>query len=96
MTAKRERRQLAKAESLMDLAIVAGGYASDLRTGLIDGTVGIKPVAEWGDDDPHVIRCRTYGLTPVELAAVFTGIADELEARAERAGFERTWDEAEP
>jgi hypothetical protein len=87
---KRERRQLAKAELLVHLAMTAERWSNDLT-----GTDTVcRPVAEWGDDDPFVVLCRTYDLTPAELARICHGIGDEIEARAIRAGYDNHYDPA--
>lgn len=86
---KRERRRLAKAELLVQLAVTAEHWSRSLA-----GTEsGVRPVAEWPSDDPFVTLCRTYALTPAELSAICHQLGDEIEARAERAGYPDHYDE---
>lgn len=86
-TRKRERCQLAKAELLLQLAVTAQRWTDELR----DKNGGL-PVAEWPADDPFITLCRTYRLDPADLGAVAEQIADELEQRAIRAGYDRGWE----
>lgn len=87
MTRKRERTRLAKAELWMLLASTAERWANDLA-----GNGPVRPFEEWGDDDPMVAVARRYQLTPADLARLMGSIADQVETRALKAGFEEHWD----
>lgn len=85
-TPKAERRQLAKAELLLLMAVLAADHAK-----AFEGTApGILPVDEWPATDPEVRIMRHYELTQPDMAKVWDQIAEGLESRAERAGYERT------
>lgn len=81
-----ERKRLAKAELILNLAVTAQRWADDLT-----GVNPTAPFAEWGHDDPFVRLCRVYGLTPADLARLAEGLAAQLEARAERSGYTEAW-----
>lgn len=83
---KAERKRLAKAELLLDVAITVQRWADDLS-----GKNDTAPFSEWGEDDTFVRLCRVYGLTPADLSKIAEGIADQLEGRAERAGYADAW-----
>lgn len=80
---KRERSRLAKAELLMHLAMTVEDWSKSLA----DANPGTRPVVEWPDNDPLVALCRTYRLTPADLSRLCHRLGDELENRAERAGY---------
>lgn len=83
---KAERRQLARAEILLLVAVLAGDHAK-----AFEGTApGILPVDEWPDTDPEVSIMRRYDLTQADMAKIWDKIADGLELQAERAGYDRT------
>src|ERR1700720_2732241 len=88
---KRERTRLAKAELWLPLAVKAQEGSDDVG----GRTIGVRPMSEWGEDDPMVRICRTYNLTEADLARILGRMADELENRALRQGYEECWDEAE-
>lgn len=98
----RERRRLAKAELLMAIAAKAEDWAAEVANALAprehrdDGYKFLRPFEEWGDDDPLVSMATRYGLDPHELARLLSGIGDELERRAERAGYAETWQDPNP
>jgi hypothetical protein len=80
---KSARKRLAKAELLLHLAVVAQGWANDVS----DADDKTIPFAEWPADDPLKQLATTYDLTSSDLARICTQLADQLEARAERAGY---------
>lgn len=88
-TPKAERRRLAKAELLLALACTAQRWANEVT----DQDGRCRPFAEWPPDDPLRTLCRTYDLRPADLGRVLTEIADEVERRAMRAGYDDHWDE---
>jgi hypothetical protein len=83
---KAERKRLAKAELLLNAAVTVQRWADDLT-----GKNPTAPMSEWGDDDPFVSLCRRYALTPADLAKIAEGLAEQLEGRAERAGYAEAW-----
>lgn len=85
-TTKRARKRLAKAELIMALAIKTNQWAR-----MIDGSDGSRPFEEWPDDDPFKELTIRYGLAPADLAKLLDGLGDDLEWRAERAGFSEVW-----
>lgn len=87
-TPKRERMRLAKAELLLWLAVKAADWA-----GQVDDRPGAptRPFAEWSPDDPFRKMAETYALTGADLGRILDRIGDELERRAERAGYAETW-----
>jgi hypothetical protein len=86
-TPKRQRRRLARAELLMQLATTAERWSREVA-----GTEpGCRPIAEWGEADPMVTICRTYDLTAADVARVLTELAEQLENRALRGGYEEAW-----
>ena len=90
---KRERRRLVKAELLLQLAVKAEQWATTLtEAGTGEGSRRLPAVEEWGPGDPLAALCRTYGLTPRELAQVCSSIGGELEGRALRAGYDEHLD----
>jgi len=83
---KRARARLAKAELLAHLSMTADRWACEVD----DTEPGTRPFAEWPETDPRVALCRTYRLTPTDLARLCREISAELEARAVRAGYDET------
>jgi hypothetical protein len=83
---KAERKRLAKSELLLNAAVTVQRWANDLT-----GKNPTAPFSEWGEDDPFVSLCRRYDLTPADLAKIAEGLAEQLEARAIRAGYEEAW-----
>lgn len=49
------------------------------------------PFNEWPDTDPLVELAMAYGLSGKDLDKILVKLADELERRAERAGYEEAW-----
>lgn len=83
-TGKRRRSKLAKAELWMSLAVTAEGWADQ-----IDGAdPATKPLDEWPADDLFVTLCRTYKLSPADLARLCRQIGQEVENRALNAGYD--------
>lgn len=91
-TPKRERLRLAKSELVAHLSMTAERWASELS----DREPGFRPFAEWPEDEPMVALCRTYGLTPLDLARLLTDLSLQLQARAERIGYDGRWDDPQP
>jgi hypothetical protein len=88
VTGKRARARLAKSELLVMLAV----QAEQWHKMLLDQQPGILPFAKWPDDDPLRMLCRTYDLSPADLAKLADQIGAEIEHRAERAGYADHWD----
>lgn len=82
-----ERKRLAKAELLMELAVHAQTHVV-----MLQGT-GVTRFENWPADDPMVRIARIYALTPKELAKLMEGLANDLEARALRCGYDEHWEE---
>lgn len=81
---KRERVRLAKAELLLYLARAAQNWGDAVS----DADDQTRPFAEWPDHDPLRKLAATYDLTGADLGRICTQLADQLEARAERAGYD--------
>jgi hypothetical protein len=82
--------QLAKAELWLHLAVTADRWARECES----AEPGLIPFDQWPDSDPFVTLCRTYGLTPADLARVCRQIGEEAEGRALRGGYDEHYDEA--
>jgi hypothetical protein len=81
---------LAKSELLLCLAVSAQRWADEVG----DDSSHTRPFAEWDDSDRFRALARTYDLTGPDLADVLARIAEELEARAIRCGYDEHWDPA--
>jgi hypothetical protein len=91
---KRERRRLARAELLLHLAVTVERWGKTLvEAGTGEGAARNPSVEEWGRDDPLGALCRTYGLSPADLAQECHRLGDEMEKRALRAGYAEHWDQ---
>jgi hypothetical protein len=86
--AKRQRLRLARAEVLMHLHMAAERWSSEL----VGRESGVLPFAEWPADDPWRVMARTYDLTAADLSRLCSEVADQMHARAGRAGYDETWD----
>lgn len=84
---KSERMRLAKAELLLSLAMKAQEWADDVS----DANSMTKPFEQWPDDDRFKQLAITYGLTGRDLGSILTKLAQQLEDRADRAGYDETW-----
>lgn len=80
---KAERQRLARAELWMQLAMSAERWKNELT---VPGRSA--PFEDWPEDDALKRLCRVYDLTPGDLARVAEGIAEQLEARALRNGYD--------
>lgn len=89
--AKRRRRQLAKSEALLQLAMKAQRWEEEIL-GTATGPA-MLPFEQWPRDHPWHAMCRTYGLTPADVAGILHELADEMETRAIGAGYDDHWDE---
>jgi hypothetical protein len=85
---KRRRVQLAKSELLLHLAMTAERWSRECES----TQPGVIPFDQWPDDDPLVTLCRTYQLSPADMARACRQIAEETEGRAMRAGYEDHYD----
>lgn len=83
---KARRRQLLKSELLLALAVKTEIWASE-----VTDDSDAQPFAQWPADNPFKVFCKTYDLTPADLAKVLRTIGDELEKRAMRAGYDEAW-----
>lgn len=80
---KRARTRLARAELWLHLACTAERWARE-----VDSTEsGIIPFADWPADDPFVSLCRTYELTPADLARACSSVAAQAESKALAGGY---------
>lgn len=79
----RERRQCAKAVLLLHLAITAGRWADEVMD-----RGDLRPFDEWSAGDPRQELLDHLALTKPDLDRVLNELADELEARANRAGYD--------
>jgi hypothetical protein len=85
---KRARARLAKTELLLFLA----GKAEEWKQ-MLDGTdKRCLPPQQWPADDPFITLCRTYQLTPLDLAKLCHSLGGDLERRALRAGYDEHLD----
>jgi hypothetical protein len=80
---KRARTRYAQAELLIYLAMATASWSRQL----LDQDPECKPFAEFPADDPLVMLCRKYDLTPADLARLCNRIGDSLETRADEAGY---------
>lgn len=87
-TPKRRRRQLAKSELWIEAACWAQSHANSCADKPGCGTI---PFDEWQPDDREKDIARRYGLTGKDLAKVWEEMAEELENRAMRAGYDDAW-----
>lgn len=89
MLTKRERTRLVRAELWLHLACAAERWARLIEgEGTEDGAV---PFADWPKDDPLVALCRTYELTPADLARACRSVASQAETKAIAAGYDDTF-----
>lgn len=84
---KRDRTRLARAELWLHLAMTAERWARYCE----DAEPGVIPFAEYPADDPLVTLCRTYDLSPQDLARAARSVAQQAENRAIRGGYEEAW-----
>lgn len=84
---KAARMRLLKAELLIELASVTLRWANDVS----DADTKTIPFAEWPHDDPLRKLADTYDLTGDDLAKILNQLGDELENRADRAGYDEAW-----
>lgn len=87
MKRPRRRKQLAKAEMLMSLALTVERW----RREFIGAEPGSLPPDEWPSHDPMVKLATYYKLSWPEMAEVAIEIGEELERRALRCGYEDLW-----
>jgi hypothetical protein len=84
---KRERRRLATAELWLQVAMTVQEWAD----GVSDARTGWLAFAEWDPEDPLRQLCERYQLSPSDLRKLLEAMADQLEARAVRAGYADAW-----
>ena len=84
---KARRRQLAKSEILLALAVKAEVW----RMQVTDDSPDTLPFAQWHPDDPFRKLCKAYNLSPADLSHVLRDIGESLEKQAMRAGYEKAW-----
>lgn len=87
-TPKRRRAQLAKSELWLAAAVWAERHAASCANEPGCRTI---PIEEWSDDDPEKTIARTYGLSGADLAKIWRQMAQELENKAMRAGYDDAW-----
>lgn len=90
--AKRQRTRLTRAELWLHLACAAERWACGVE-GSEDGTI---PFADWPADDPLVTLCRTYELTPADLARACRTVASQAETKAMKGGYADALDPVGP
>lgn len=91
-TPKRDRVRLARSEILAFLGITCQRWDEELR-----GTEpGVLPFDQWPADEPMVVLCRTYKLTPADLAHICADLGDSLIYRATNCGYDERWDDPQP
>ena len=81
---KAKRMQLAKSELLLILAVKTLEWRREVTDTPGCGTL---PFDEWPSDHPLRRIALAYRLTGKDLGKLLDGIGDELERRAERAGY---------
>lgn len=82
------RRQLAKSELIMCLAVKTLEWQRDVTDDPRSPTI---PFEDWTDDDPFRDIALRYRLSGQDLGRILHELGDELEARAMRAGYEEAW-----
>jgi len=87
VTPKQQRTRLAKAELWLSLAVVAQGWADNLR----GENKGLLPVEQWPADDPLLTLARRYNLTVEDIARLAEQLGRETANRAIRVGYEEAW-----
>lgn len=89
---KRRRTKLAKSELWLALAATAQRWSDEV--GDKPGT-GTLPFAQWGtapgDMDPFHELCQRYDLSAADLSRILEHIAEQLENRALRNGYDEAW-----
>lgn len=85
---KARRRRLARAELLMLAAMKVQEWADDAG----DRNDHTIPFMQWPASDPFREIGLMYGLTGEDLALILDDMAQLLEDKAERFGYEETWE----
>lgn len=85
---KPRRMKLAKSELLVLLAAKTLDWERSITNHPASGT---KPFEDWDNDDPFRDIARRYGLIGNDLGRILHQLGDELERRAERAGYGEAW-----
>ena len=80
------RKRLARAEMLMQLAMTADRWVSELAGTAPD----VRPFEEWPNDEGFRVLARKYDLTKGDLVAIVRAVSVQAEQRAERAGYSET------
>lgn len=99
---KRERARLAKAELWLNLAQSAQGWADSItKADAVSKKIAaggkqerndVPPIERWPNDYPICVLMKLYDLEPKDMARLCTQIANEVENRALKAGYEDRWD----